>query len=149
MINELLPNPDGTDLGEEYVELVNTGTTALDPTGFTLCDASGACHTFGLPVLLPGEAMVLFDRGEHSDVDGVRVSDEGRLSLNNSGDVLTLTDAEGAEHDRVEWTSSTSGHALNRAVETDFDASLVRHNSVDGATGDQSPGTRVDGSPWN
>jgi len=149
VINELLPDPDGTDLGEEYVELVNAGTTALDPTGFTLCDASGTCHTFGPPVLLPGEAMVLFDRGEHTDVNGARPSESGRLSLNNSGDVLTLTDSEGAEHDRVEWTASSAGHAWNRTVEADSDATLVRHNSVDGATGDQSPGTRVDGTPWN
>jgi hypothetical protein len=52
-INELLPNPVGTDAGQEFVELVNAGDTPLDLEGYTLCDESGVCHTFGRPPCCP------------------------------------------------------------------------------------------------
>ena len=146
VINELLPDPDGADAGEEFVELVNAGTLPLDPTGFTLCDESGICHTFGPPMLLPGEAIVLFDDGEHSDVPGARLSESGRLSLNNSGD--TLTDARGEVHDTVGWSTSSAGVSWNRTTDGDPEALLSRHNRIDGAAGEQSPGTQLDGVPW-
>ena len=111
VMNELMPNPAGTDLGAEYVELVNAGTVPLDPTGWTLCDASGVCHTFGPPALLPGEALVLFDRGDHSDVPGARGAESERLSLNNSGETVTLTEPDGTVHDEVYWSSCTEGVA--------------------------------------
>jgi len=147
-INELLPNPDGDDLGAEFVELVNAGPVPMDPTGYTLCDASGVCHTFGPPVLLPGEAMVLFDQGDHTDVPGVRLSNEGRLSLNNSGDTLTLTDPDGAVHEAVSWSGSSTGMSWNRTVDGAPHADWSHHDDVQGATSDSSPGFRVDGTAW-
>ena len=148
VINEVLPDPDGTDSGEEYVELVNAGALPLDPTGYTLCDASDVCHTFGPPVLLPGEAMVLFDHGDHTDTPGARTSSAGRLSLNNSGDTLTLWAPDGSAHGTVTWSGSSAGVAWNRSSDADPTAPLVRHDHVDGAAGVQSPGLRAAGTPW-
>ena len=148
VMNELLANPTGTDLGSEFVELVNGGVVPLDPTGWTLCDASGVCHTFGPPALLPGEALVLFDRGEHPNVPGVRLADSERLSLNNSEETMTLTQPDGAVHDTVSWSSSTEGVSLNRSVDGRADAELVRHDQVEGAISDTSAGLQVNGTGW-
>lgn len=148
VMNELMPNPAGTDLGAEYVELVNAGTVPLDPTGWTLCDASGVCHTFGPPALLPGEALVLFDRGDHSDVPGARGAESERLSLNNSGETVTLTEPDGTVHDEVYWSSCTEGMSLNRSTDGTPGATLVRHDQVQGAGADSSAGFRADGTDW-
>jgi hypothetical protein len=148
VMNELLANPSGTDLGAEFVELVNAGSRPLDPTGWTLCDASGVCHTFGPPALLPGEAVVLFDRGDHAHVPGVRMSKSERLSLNNSNETMTLTDASGAVRDTVSWSSSTEGKSLNRATDGSADAEMVRHDRVQGSVSNSSAGYRADGTAW-
>ncbi len=148
VMNELLANPVGTDLGAEFVEIVNAGSRPLDPTGWTLCDASGVCHTFGPPALLPGEAVVLFDRGDHAHVPGARMSESERLSLNNSNETMTLTDASGEVHDEVSWSSSTEGTSLNRSTDGAAGAEMVRHDRVQGAIYDSSAGYRVDGAVW-
>ena len=148
VMNELLANPVGTDLGAEFVELVNDGPVPLDPTGWTLCDASGVCHTFGPPALLPGEALVLFDRGDHANVPGVRLAESERLSLNNSAETMTLTQPDGSIHDTVSWSSSTEGVSLNRSVDGGAGADMVRHDQVQGAVSDTSAGLQVNGTGW-
>jgi phosphatidylserine/phosphatidylglycerophosphate/cardiolipin synthase-like enzyme len=147
-INELLPNPVGTDAGQEFVELVNAGDTPLDLEGYTLCDESGVCHTFEAATLLPDQVVVLFDEGDHSDVEGAVLSESGRLSLNNSGDTLTLTDVRGTVHDVASWSSSAEGVSWNRTDDGGLDSGWSLHDEVNGATASLSPGLRVDGSSW-
>lgn len=149
VINELLPDPEGTDRGGEWVEFVNVGPDAADLTGFTVYDASGLRHDFGAVVLEVGEHLVLFDQGDHSEVPGAINSSSGSLSLNNSGDALTLYDAEGVLHDQVSWGTSRTGESWNRAVDALLGAELAWHSDVSPNGADQSPGTRVDGAPWD
>ena len=148
VINELLPDPDGTDRGNEWVELVNVGPDPADLTGFSLYDASGLRHDFGAVVLEVGEALVLFDQGDHSDVPGAITSSSGSLSLNNTGDALTLYAADGALHDQVSWATSRTDESWNRSVDALLGAALELHSVVapDGAL--RSPGLRADGTPW-
>jgi DNA/RNA endonuclease YhcR with UshA esterase domain len=40
IINEILPNPTGSDLTEEFIELKNIGTTPIDLAGYQLSDNS-------------------------------------------------------------------------------------------------------------
>lgn len=40
VLNELLPNPAGDDVGTERIEIVNIGTTAVDVTGWAIDDAA-------------------------------------------------------------------------------------------------------------
>ena len=145
-INEILPNPEGTDRGQEYVEIINGGQGSVDLSGWTFGDEAHATrHAFSGPVLGPGEGLVLFDRGDHSDVPGSVVSSSGLLGLNNTGDTLRLVDPTGAVVDEVVYHASTSGIALNRSRDLDPGSPLVRHDEVPGAVGVQSPGTRADG----
>ncbi|TNF32918.1 MAG: hypothetical protein EP329_09035 [Deltaproteobacteria bacterium] len=150
VLNELLPNPTGTDLGQEYVELVNMGVVAADLSGWRLGDAaSDSRHVFAAgTVLEPGHALVVFDRGDHSAIANAINASTETLSLNNSGETVTLYDADGVIVDAVTWTSASEGVAFNRATDGDPGAAFVDHDLAAGATGTTSPGLRVDGSTW-
>ena len=146
-INELLPNPSGTDSGQEYVEIVNIGEGPADLAGWVLGDlADTHRHVFGDVTLEPGDAVTVFDSGDHSDVHNTDTASSGRLSLNNSGDVVTLYDLDFDIHDQVTWTRSADGVSLNRSTDGAAGTELVDHDEVSDA--DTSPGTRADGSPW-
>ena len=148
VLNEVLPDPAGTDRGQEYVELVNLGPDPAPLRGFEIADETSTRHRFGDVVLAPGEALVLFDEGDHSGVPGAMNSDSGFLSLNNGGDAVTLTEPGGAVHDRVAWTGSVAGVAWNRSVDGGLDDTLVYHDELPGAAGPTSPGVRATGGAW-
>lgn len=150
VVNEVFPNPAGTDSGNEFIELVNLSSSEAALDGWSLGDAvNPERHVFGSgDVIPPGGAIVIFDSGDHSAIPNASTSSSGSLSLNNSGDTVTLRDATGGVVSVVSWSGSTSGISLNRALDGDADALLEDHDAVPGATGDSSPGTQVDGAAW-
>lgn len=146
VINELLPDPQGTDGGQEYVEIINQGTGIMALRDWTLSDAQRTRHVFTNTVLQPGEVAVIYDRGEHDDVIGVELSSSGGLSLNNTGDTITLRDAQGDVVTRVTYGRATSGVAFNRAEDGDGESDMVQHTDV--TLLETSPGRRADGDFW-
>ena len=90
-INEILPNPVGTDNGFEYVEIYNSGPNAVDMTGWAIDDAVtigqiatraripedlfASCSTN--PVIGPGEFRLVGMTG-------------AQAVLNNTGDDVYL-----------------------------------------------------------
>jgi phosphatidylserine/phosphatidylglycerophosphate/cardiolipin synthase-like enzyme len=148
VINELMPDPAGTDRGQEYVEIVNLGPDAAPLDGITLWDASGMRHRFGAGSLPVGAALVLFDQGEHGDVEGALSSSTGFLSLNNAGDTLTLEALDGSLLDTVAWSDSETGESWTRSTDADPDAPLVLHADASPTGALASPGQRSDGSDW-
>lgn len=148
-INELLPDPRWADIGEEYIELVNAGDGAMPLAGVSLWDgAASPRHTFTGGLLGPGQAVVVFDTGDHNDVPNVILSSTGRLGLNNSGERVRLTSPSGALLDAVSYPAMPIGVAYNRAVDGASSGGFRRHDRVPGAAGPGSPGLRADGSPW-
>ena len=149
-INEVLPNPAGTDLGQEYVEVVNMGPSRVNLGGWRLGDvASPSRHVFAVGTLLePGEAVVVFDRGDHPSVPNSVNATTELLSLNNTAETVTLYDERGAVIDAASWSTASDGVALNRAVDGGAEAPLVPHDLVQGAVGLSSPGLRADQSAW-
>ncbi|MGK0360772.1 MAG: hypothetical protein ACI9U2_003086, partial [Bradymonadia bacterium] len=146
VINELLPDPRGTDGGQEYVEIINQGTGIMALRDWTLSDAQRTRHVFTNTVLQPGEVAVIYDRGEHDDVIGVELSSSGGLSLNNTGDTITLRDAQGDVVNRVTYGRASSGVAFNRAEDGDGEADMVPHTAI--TLLETSPGRRADGDFW-
>ena len=146
-INEVLPNPVGSDAAGEWVEIVNRGPLAVDLEGWTLVDGAGTVrHEFGAGYgLLGGEALVVCNGGT---LPGSLATSSGGLSLNNSSEILTLFDGDGLERSVASWASSEEGVSLNREQDGDPTADLVEHSAADGASGDSSPGQRVDGVAW-
>lgn len=105
VINEVLANPLGPEPTEEWVELVNDGTTAVDLHGWVLSDLGGATP---LPsYVLPPHAFALVVRNDFVRDDGLdvpppdglallHVPSIGSHGLSNAGEPLELTDPSGS-----------------------------------------------------
>jgi hypothetical protein len=174
VINEILADPPDGDRGDanadgirdpsgdEFVEIVNTGTTPVCLVGWALGDAGDAQrHVFPLgQALRPGKAVVIFGGGLPTGRFG-RANVQwaafgGRLSLSNSGDILTLRDARGAIAKRISWGDCAGEPCAteHRTGNLAFASSLIRwpelvgtwrvHSNV--AHSDFSPGVRADRS---
>lgn len=84
-INEVFPNPDGSDDGAEFVELFNDSAAVVDLSGWRLEDGSGRSDfVFDDGVELDAEEYLTFYKKDDFD-----------FSLNNSGEEsVVLKDAE-------------------------------------------------------
>ncbi len=170
IINEVLYDPPAGDAGDvntdgvreanddEFVELVNGSSSPIDLSGYMFFDADdmGGTPAHIVPentILLPGKAFVLFGGGDassfSSDFGGalVQVCSNKPINLNNSGDFLTIQDAQGntvLEFD-VEPLSDNPDESYTRYPDVTGD--FVQHASVvDGVL--YSAGTRVDGTSF-
>ena len=149
IINEFLPNPSGTDRGQEFVELVNTSAEDISLEGWSLSDEVGSDRHVFSGTLSAGAGLVVFDMGEHDDIPAAIVSTSSYLSLNNSGDTITLHDSTGAPVDVVGYTTSADGVSWNRARDGTApmsDEGWIYHDDLSNL--DSSPGTRVDGTEY-
>ena len=149
VLNELLANPDGTDRGSEFVEILNTAGEAISLEGWSLSDGTGATRHVFSGTLQAGTALVLFDEGEHLDVPGAIVSTTTYLSLNNTGDTITLMDEDGVTVDVVSYGTASSGISWNRLLDgqpPSEETHWVEHTTL--SEQGSSPGTLADGSPF-
>ena len=97
-INEAIPNPDGTDSGQEYIELYNTSNQSIDLDGWSI-EVFGSSwnekHVFGSGTTIePGQFFVLAEE----DVPAEVADDYGSLSLGNASsgvDGIRLKDCRG------------------------------------------------------
>ncbi len=145
ILNEALPNPVGTDLGKEYVELANVGFSPVDVGGWTLRSGGRTRHSFQAGFVIPaGGVNVVFDRGAHGEPFAV-LSSTGSLALANTAGSVTLNDASGGVRDALSWSSTRSGVSKNRSPDVTVDAAVADHDSVSFALGSQSPGLHADG----
>ena len=78
-ISEFLPNPDGTDSGEEWIELYNSGDSPVDLSGWKLDDESSSGAI--------GSSAYTFPTGSGVSAHQYFVVDlpEGSFALNNTG----------------------------------------------------------------
>lgn len=160
MINEVLASPlkpngdangDGTINGreDEFVELFNASNEAIDISGWMVADSVMTRMVFPAgTTVAPGQPVVVFSGGietAFSGLDGVVVfvAPSG-LVLNNTGDMVTLTDANSSIVDEMRYGAEGSkGASLTRETDGDINASWVSHEPEK-----YSPGRRSDGSPF-
>lgn len=100
MITELLPNPNGKDLGQEVVELYNEGPDAADLAGWILDD------------VLPNEAI----SADHYELEQIILPPKSYISVtipsnkfamnNSKGETITLFDTDGVA-DSVSYPANT------------------------------------------
>lgn len=157
LINEVLADPPaGYDAGgdgvasvtaDEFVELVNVGTAALDLGGATLSDATAVRGTFAAgTTLAPGAALVVFGGGAPM-LAGCATAVFAPLQLNNGGDAVTVRAADGTVLAEMAYdTVGGMDQALVRATDGDAGAAFVLHGTL--ATTPASPGRRTSGQPW-
>jgi hypothetical protein len=149
-INELLVNEPGGTVEAEFVELVNSGSSAVDISGWTISDAGTVRHIFADgTVLEAGRAIVVF--GGASGIPGgltnAVAASTGQLNLSNGGDTVTVRSA-GVTVDSVTISSAMAIEPVsaNRSPDGVRNGTFVLHTSL--SSSQSSPGVRVDGSPF-
>lgn len=96
IINELMPNPKGTDTGNEWIELYNNSTEDVLLTGWKIKDKTNSFSLDGLSISAKSY-LVIFPT----------------ISLNNSDEIITLVDSLDYK-DEIIYASSSEGISLER-----------------------------------
>jgi len=99
VINELLPNPVGTDSDNEFIEIYNPLPFAVDLTGWIISDEQSEYELSG-----------------QIDSLGYLVIRDSGITLNNDTDSITLTAANTQEIDQVEYEGAKEGLSYSRSV---------------------------------
>jgi hypothetical protein len=124
-ITELLPDPASplADADDEFIELYNPGVTSVNLTGWKLTDAAGHSAKLDGTVIGAGQYLALY-------------SAQTKLSLNNSGDIISLvapagetvmsTPDYGAAKEGLAFGVSTDGWGwLSEVTPNKLNAALV------------------------
>jgi hypothetical protein len=138
-------NNDGTTgSGDQFVEIVNTGSASIDLAGYTLADEQGTVlYTFGALTLEPGIAAVVFGGGTPTGINGEVVTSSGGLNLDDSGGTVELNDNAGARVDGATWGLEASDEqSVTRAP--GFTDAFEQHTLV-GNGAQYSPGSDPNG----
>ncbi len=164
VINEFLADPasglsgdangdgvrDASD--DEFIELVNTTSMTLDLSSFVITDSISPRHIFPTGTIIgPGQSIVVFGGGNPTGSFGgaqVYTASTGSLSLNNSGDTISLLSPASTIIDTVSYGSiAAKDQSLTRSP--DLTGPFVLHSQAQGSGGALfSPGTRIDGTPF-
>ncbi len=95
-INEIYPNPPGSDSEDEFIELHNTSAEAVDITNWKLGDGSSKRYIIKEGTIAPGAYLVM-----KRAMTGI--------ALNNSGgESVGIYDPNGAIVEQAQYTSSAS-----------------------------------------
>src|SRR3989339_902309 len=101
-LNELFPNPVGTDVNGEFIELTNLGDEVAQLTGWLIRDGKG--KTFALPEgLIEAGGQAAFPYSQT------------KLTLVNSGGSLELIAPDGSVRDSVNYPESEEGQSFARS----------------------------------
>lgn len=102
-ISEFLPNPDGPDGENEWIELYNSENREIRLDGWSLDDGEGGSRPFTLDefVLEPGGFLLL----ERQD---------SKIALNNASDHVRLLRPDGSIADQVFYEGSPEGASFAR-----------------------------------
>lgn len=156
VLNEILSDPDGDANGDgtidtsddEFLEFVNIGNSDLDISDWVIYDETSDRHTFpSNTVLKPYQSIVIFDGGTPSgNFGGSIVQTAGNLSLNNSGETITVKDDSGNTLIEENY-SGASNESETRSP--DLTGTFDDHTAADNDDASTfSPGTRADGSTF-
>lgn len=171
IINEYLADPaqgsagdangdgmrDSNNVQDEFVELINTGSAALNASGFTISDSAQVRFTIAAGIIIPpGEALVVFGGGNptgsfgNAAANGLVFAIGGAgLSLNNSGDSIIIKNSSGAEVARHDYPPPNSDRDQAITRSPDITGSFVNHLEAAGSGGRRfSPGALVNGRPF-
>lgn len=172
IFTEIMPNPSMAGLEDslgEWFEIYNAGTSAVNITGWLVCDNAGCDSIEGQHIVNPGQYFVFCCNADNGSNGGVpydyayQYGTSGwGLSLNNTADSLTIKDAAGTVAATVKYTATfpfSEGRAAqlrdltwNPAVDTNWcradtswvgavygDRGTPQHATICAATGPAAP----------
>ncbi|MEM9325719.1 MAG: fibronectin type III domain-containing protein [Bacteroidota bacterium] len=163
VLNEFLATP-ATDLAsgdangdgvvdtnqDEFIEVVNVSGKGLDISNWIIADGISVRHVIPENTILDSAAaLVVFGGGNPDGVFGnstVHTASTGSLSLDDSGDQITMIDPAGGMHiSHLYGEEANTGQSLTR--DPDLTGAFLPHQFASGPEGGKfSPGTRSDGT---
>jgi PKD repeat protein len=151
IINEVLANEPGSNTAGEGVEIVNTGGTAIDISGWTLSDTTAVRHTFASGTTLqPAKAITVMGAASAVPSGIVAVpASSGGLNLANGGDQVIVKNTTGTTVQSMSYTSalaSSDGVSVNRSPDGSATGTWVKHNTISSLA--RSLGQRADGTTY-
>ena len=166
IINEVLADPASDDLlgdangdgvrdssDDEFIELLNISDSSVDLSNWEIHDNIGLRHLFEENIMLEaGKAIVIFGGNSPEEIGNSAAysASTGSLSLNNSGDSLTLINENKTIINKFIYASPLgSDVSINRAVDGDTLSPLINHDDIANTIGAFSPGTKSDGSAFD
>ncbi|MCX6733667.1 MAG: lamin tail domain-containing protein [Candidatus Peregrinibacteria bacterium] len=105
MINEFLPDPEGSDDGNEWIELKNTSDHAVSLLGWQIDDEDGGSKPYALGDITVGAESFLLLK-----------NDKTNITLNNSIDAVRLLDPSGSEYEKIPYTKIASNQSWARTT---------------------------------
>jgi len=136
---------------DEFVEIANVSSNKLQLLGVTISDGLNLRHVFESYELDCGKVIVVFGGGITAmwPANWITAS-EGRLSLNNGGDTISINSSTAASSaiETYEYgTEANRGESLTRSPDLLKDGLFVPHTSLP-PNKLYSPGTKADGNPF-
>lgn len=95
--------PDETNLNGEIVTVTNRQTVPLDLSGWSLCDAVGACYEFPEETSVGPGASLRVRSGSGQDTPRDVYMSRSQPLWDNWADIATLRDGEGVIRSRCVW----------------------------------------------
>jgi len=101
-INEFIPNPEGKDAEEEWIEIYNNLDQAVDLSGWFLDDEEGGSNSFKIPEnsLIPSKGYLVFSR------------EITNIALNNDGDQVRLLLPDKNLFQKISYKQTEQGKSL-------------------------------------
>lgn len=106
IINEVMPNPSGSDSEDEWIELYNNGNTRINLLDWSVDDIEGGSK----PYIFKNEFIL--EAGKYFLLERL----ESKLSLNNSDDMARLFDPNGKIIDEIFYGKTAQGEAYARGA---------------------------------
>ena len=108
-INEIMPNPEGADETEEWIELYNSNNFDVDLSGWQIQDRAGTITTYTInPSTGSGQAKIL----ANSFI--VFKRPETNIMLNNDNDGINLLTPDKKVEDFMVFASAPLGQSYNK-----------------------------------
>lgn len=144
---------DGVD--DEFVEIVNNGSTEADISGWQLSNDGGRNIVHRFPegtVLSPSEAIVVFGGGEPTGNFGgalIQTSSNGGLNFDDRRGLVTLLDDRKNIIQNITYSDAKDTDVQSVTRDPDVSGNFVKHSQVASSNNLRfSPGTKATGSAF-
>lgn len=168
VINEVLYDPSNSSLdgdangdgtydqeGDAFIEFINTDAVNYDMSGYMIWDdTTSGSLIYTIPsgtIIPPGGALVVFGGGTPTGTFGgatvLSVGGASGLSLNNSGEIITVFNTSNEPVLTFDSDALSNNPNESYTRNPDVTGNFEQHN--DNTPLLFSPGTEVDGTPFN
>ncbi len=135
-ITEIMYDTPGSDTDREWIEVQNTGGTAVDISGYKLFEAN-TNHSLvsfqGGVTLQPGAFAVIADKPENFLTDNTGFSGilfDSSFLLSNAGELLTIRDSSGSTIDSVTFDPTLGANGDGQTLQKINGSWLVSASSA-------------------